>query len=81
MRKLFIGLIAVCFLMGCVTAGEVLVCECPNQDIVIQGETSVEGFLQIPKGAFDNPDYFWTVPEFEADMKELREFQQQGESI
>ena len=80
MKKLFVILIAV-FLAGCVTTSEIRVCECPSQDIVIQGETSVEGFLQIPKGALDKPDHFWTVPEFEEDMEELREFQQRERSL
>ena len=83
MKKLIVILTAImaCFLAGCLTTPEIRVSECPSQDIIIQGEPDEQGFLQIPKGAFDNPDYYWTLPEFEADMKELMETQQRGESM
>ena len=80
---LFVILIAV-FLAGCVgmQTTKTDVCMCPSQDIIIQGTPDEQGFLQIPKGALDDPDSFWTLPEFEADMRELREYQQKaGESI
>ena len=81
MKNLFIILIAVCFLAGCVTTSEIRVCECPSQDIIIQATPDEWGFLQIPKGALDKPDHFWTMPEFEEDMKEMQEFQQRERSL
>ena len=74
MKALFIILIV--FLAGCVPSATV--CVCPTTDVVVSGD--VEGgaaIFAIPKGTFNNPDNFWTLEEFNDELRMM----QRGEGL
>lgn len=70
-------LLVLLFIVGCAP----MICVCPPEDVIVHGD--VDGgttILMIPKAIFDNPNRFWTVPEFEQDLKKMYEDLYDGEA-